>query len=452
MQMTSIQKKLGAVAIVVLIAIGAGAIYFLSGSEKSQAEKLDSELLIYGNVNGDLVIDDDDVNIIQDIIDGEKNQSDYPMADTNQDGQIDGEDLTVVEALIAGNDVTIFVKCLNLNGESTAVAVSYPIRNVVPYGTNIVEPFLYVGGGQYTAGYFSSTYTNLEASMSSAVDLKGSAREITDAAWQNFMQLDSNLQDDGGIGALLVDYSAKAQISESYVEDLNAAGIPMIIYAPADQVQEISTALTLGFLCGKTTEALGLSYAETSLEIYNAIQDKVKGLKDDEKATIINFTMWIYVCQNDSTFNQSPAYVGAVPYYKVNSSFASDYVGTGSSKMQSVDALANYDDADYMISNRSIDVGQSDIDDLIVTQWEKNISYFENLDNYHDLVYVNNLLPGSLRLAYMAAAIYPDLFSEEWADGYMQEFIDAGYAPLSGQTLDTICASFDYEDYIAAKG
>lgn len=423
----------------------------MAGSDESQTDILNSELLIYGNANGDLVLDNEDINIIQDIIDGKKDLVDYPMADANQDGEIDEADLAVVEALIAGNNTTVFVKCLNSEGEAISVAVSYPMRNVVPFGTNIIEPFLYVGGGQYVAGYFSSTYAIQEASMRDAVDLKGGSRDITDAAWQNFMQLDASLQDEGGVGALLVDHSAKS-FSENHFNDLDAAGIPVIRYASADQVQEIATALTLGFLCGKTTEALGLSYAESSLEIYNAIQNKVKDLNDDERATVINFTMWISVCQNDSTFNQSPEYVGAVPYYKTNSNFAADYTGAGSSKMQNVDALANYDDADYLINNRSLDVGQTDMDSLIVTQWEKNMIYFENLDNYHNLVYVNNLLPGSLRLAYMAAAIYPDLFSEEWADGYMQEFIDAGYTPLVGQTLETICTSFGYEDYIAAKG
>ncbi len=451
MNITSYQKKLGAIVIVALIVIGAGAVYLLAGSDESQAEELGSGLLIYGNANGDLVLDDDDINIIHDIIDGKKEKSDYPMADANRDGKINNEDIAVVEALIAGNETTVFVKCLDSDGAVIVVEVSYPMKNVVPFGTNIVEPFLYVGGGEYVAGYFSSTYPNQEASMTGAVDLEGSSRDITDKAWRNFMNLDADLQDEGGVGALLIDHSAKS-FSESRLNDLSAANIPVIRYASADQVQEISTALTLGFLCGKTTEAMGLSYAESSLEIYNEIQDKVKALNDDERKTVINFTMWIFVCQNDSTFNQSPEYVGAVPYYKTNSAFATDYAGNTSTKMGGVEALANYDDADYLISNRSLDIGQTDMDGLIVEQWEKNMQYFENLDNYHNLVYVNNILPGSLRLAYMAAAIYPDLFTKEWADGYLQAFINAGYTPLVGQTLETICTSFGYEDYIAAKG
>ena len=150
MNITSYQKKLGAIVIVALIVIGAGAIYLLAGSDDSQAEKFNSELLIYGNANGDLVIDNKDVNIIQDILDGKRDFSDYPMADANQDGKIDEADLTVVKALIAGNNTTVYVKCLNSEGEAISVAVSYPMKNVVPFGTNIVEPFLYVGDRKST--------------------------------------------------------------------------------------------------------------------------------------------------------------------------------------------------------------------------------------------------------------------------------------------------------------
>ncbi len=446
--MTGTQKKIAAVAVILIVIVAGVAIYFFAGdnNKSSSAEKLSSELLIYGNANEDLVLDSSDTALIQDIIDGKKTLTDYPMADANQDGAVTAADLKVVNALIAGNTTTVYVQCLDLSGESTAVAAEYPLRNVVPFGTNLVEPFLYVGGGQYVAGYFTSSYENLEASMSTAVDLGGSARKIPDSAWKSFMQLDA----DKGVGALLLDYSAKAQITDTYLADLNDAKIPVIAYASADQVQEIAVALTLGFLCGKTTEKLGLSYAQISLDVYNEIQNKVVGLADSERSSVINFTMGIYICQNDSTFNQGSAYVGATPYYKVNSAFAAAYAGSNSVKMESVEALADYDDADYLISNRSLDVGLDDIQGEWVKYWEKYADYFKNLDDYKGLVYVNNLLPGACKLAYLASAVYPNLFSDSWADGIMQEFIDGGFTPLKGQILSSVPTSFDYEDYIAA--
>jgi len=450
--MTKTQNTVAAIAVVAVIIIAGVGIYFFAGSHNdSSAEKLSSSLLVYGNANEDLVMDSSDTAIIQDIIDGKKSFADYPMADANQDGNVTADDLTVVKALIAGTSTTAYVQCLDLSGNSTVVAVAYPMKNVVPFGTNIVEPFLYVGGGAYTAGYFVSSYKNLEASMSGAINLGGSARTISDVAWKNFMQLDSSLESSGGIGALLVDYSAKSQITDSYVSDLKDAGIPVITYASADQVQEIATALTLGFLCGKTTEKLGLSYAELSLKVYNEIQSKVYQKTDENKVSVINLTMYIYVCQNDSTFNQSPQYVGALCYYNINSAFKTAYAGSNSVKMEATDALANYDDADYLINNRSLDVGQTDIDAAMVEIWDKYISYFQNLDDYKNLVYINNLLPGACKLAYLAAALYPDQFSDSWADSVMQSFIDGGYAPLEGQTLSTIFTSFDYDDYVAAK-
>ncbi|MFA6870398.1 MAG: hypothetical protein WCQ63_05410 [Methanomethylophilus sp.] len=449
--MTETQKTVAVVAVVAVVIIAGVGVYFLAGNNNNySAEKLDSKLLICGNANEDLVLDADDTAIIQDIIDRKENMTleNYPMADANNDGKVTNADLTLVNDLIAGNKTTVYIQCLDYDGNSTVVAADYPLRNVVPFGTNIVEPFLYVGGGQYVAGYFTSSYDNLEYSMSAAIDLGGSARKISDSAWQNFNNLDATC---GGVGALLIDISGVSQFTDSYRSGLADAQIPVIIYAPADQMQEIGVALTLGFLCGKTTEALGLSYAKLSLEVYKAIQGKVSAVSDDDKASVINFTMGIYVCQNDSTFNQSSSYIGAVPYYKINSDFATVYAGSNSVKMQSVEALADYDNASCLVSNRSLDVGQTDTAAAWVEMWDKYVTYFQDLDDYHGLVYINNLLPGACKLAYLAAAAYPELFSDDWANGVMQDFIDGGFTSLEGQTLDTIPTSFDYDDYIAAN-
>jgi hypothetical protein len=61
------------------------------------------------------------------------------------------------------------------------------------------------------------------------------------------------------------------------------------------------------------------------------------------------------------------------------------------------------------------------------------------------LVYIDNLLPGAVKLAYMAHAMYGDHFSREWADGILQEYIDMGTPPLKGQNLDTVLAYIDKE-------
>ena len=67
------------------------------------------------------------------------------------------------------------------------------------------------------------------------MNLKGSQRSISDTAWSNFTALDASIS--GGLGAILVDYSGIAQITEKRMGDLNDAGIPMICYESADAPQ-----------------------------------------------------------------------------------------------------------------------------------------------------------------------------------------------------------------------
>ncbi len=446
--LNSSQKKTFAMlAILMIVAVAIASAFILAGSNNGTSyDDIDSQLMIRGNANNDYTINDSDLEIIQDIISGEKDIDDYPLADANDDGLVNDEDVELVEKIINRESTDLYVICLDTNGDQTSVKVSYPLINIVPFGTNIVEPLLNVGGGEYCVGYFTSTYSNAEKSMTdNAVDLEGSSRTISDAAWKNFTDLDSDV----GIGALIVDYSAIGAITDSYLEDLDEAGIPMICYASADASDEICAALTLGFLLGTDCEETALDYAELSWSVINEVNEKLSSLSESDRKSYICLTMWIYICQNDSTFNTTPGYAGGIAYYEVNSEFAETYSGTSSTKMQSTEALSNYGDADFLISNRSIDYG-SDNDSVIVAQWEKYIEYFEELDNYENLVYVNNLLPGACKIAYLAYAMYPDTFSLDWANGIMEEFMDE-FEPFEGYSLDNIITIFTYDDYINAK-
>ena len=90
---------------------------------------------------------------------------------------------------------------------------------------------------------------------------------------------------------------------------------------------------------------------------------------------------------------------------------------------------------------------------MIIDTWDHSNSgvssrqYFKDFED--KLVYVNNLLPGGAKLAYMAHAMYGEDFSREWADSVLQAYIDCGTSPLSGQTLDTVLALITFDDYKA---
>ncbi|MDO5853867.1 MAG: hypothetical protein Q4Q62_07520 [Thermoplasmata archaeon] len=448
---------IAAVAVVAIVLVAAVVVSMGGNGSKSAGVPTASKLQIMGNANDDSTIDSEDMAILDSILAGTASLSDYPLADVNYDGTVNADDKALLQDIIDRKEgTTVYVLCLDVDGNDTVVPCEYPLRNIVAYGTNMQLPVLYANGGQYMAGYFNSSYDVAEASISSsAVDLKGSSRSISDAAWTNFMELDASLE--GDIGAFLIDYSNVSQMTSARVTDLSDAGIPLIIYSSADAESELVTTLTLGFLFGGNSESLGVSYAQLGWDVLEYIDGKVGGLSDSERTSFICCTMYIYICQNDSTFNATPTSAGGIAYSKVNSSFASTYSGDSSTKMSSVEALSNYTDVGAVINNRSIDWGltSAEVDETIVDIWEHSndgtasYEFFTGLTD--KLYYVNNLLPGGVRLAYAACALYGDVFTLEWAEDILQQYIDMGTAPLDGQSTDSIVAYFDLDMYNAAK-
>lgn len=450
---------IAAIVVVVVIVIAAAAVVLTrNGGSSDPNESIASQLQIMGNANDDYTIDAADMEIVDGIISGDVSFADYPLADANNDGVVDERDKVLLQDIIDRKDgITVNVICLDRFGNNTVVPVEYPLRNVVTYGTNMQMPALYANGGQYIVGYFTSTYEVAEGSINpNATDLQGGSREISDASWTLFTQLDSSV--DGGVGAFLADYSAVAQITDLRQSDLDAAGIPLIIYPSANAADEITAVLTLGFLFGGDCEDLGVRYAQTSWDIMNRIEAVTGDLSDEERSTYICCTMWTWICERDSTFNTTATDAGGNWYGNVNSEFGSTYEGDGSTRMTSVEALSNYTGIDVVINNRSMDWGldQSEMESTVLNCWEHESSghptyeYFRGLED--NMVFVNNLLPGAVKIAYMAHALYGDDFSMEWADGVLQEFIDLGTEPLNGQTMDTIPVYIDYADYQAVKG
>nr|CBH39675.1 ABC transporter, solute-binding protein [uncultured archaeon] len=96
---------------------------------------------LYGDANGDGVIDEDDITHVEQIIAGEKTENE--LADVNQDGEIDVLDIAYIELIILGTAHSI--------GGTLVVAVyqsSWTPKHfeeafgITPYGTNIYEPLV----------------------------------------------------------------------------------------------------------------------------------------------------------------------------------------------------------------------------------------------------------------------------------------------------------------------
>ena len=448
------------VAVVAVVGAGAGIVLLKDGDKDKDVSKSDVRyaLQLMGNANEDTTINNKDVTIIEEILNGNiEDWKQYPYADANNDGKITEDDLQIVKDLRdrkSGTTVYIINTSPDDKGEEVLTKAVYPLTKVVPYGVNIVEPIVTIDGGRCVAAYFAKGYPVQEKSMN-GVNLEGGSRTIGDKAWKNFTNEDAKTHFD----AFILTYDARAQILDSYRDDLKAAEIPVICYPAANPDGEASAALTLGFMFGGKSEELGQKYAKIYEDVLDKIESVVKDLPDDKKTVYLAMTMYASICQNDSTYNTIGDIAGGRAYFTTDEDFKTKYKGTSSTATSSVEALAEIK-ADAILNYRSLDQVESadKIKDAMTESFthenSKGVSFGALLEkstiDKSKAYFINNTLPAPVRVACSAAVMYPDQISMDWATSIMQEFIDESFTPFAGKTMkDNIITVFSYSDYKA---
>lgn len=126
---------LAIIAVVVLVAAGAGAAFIMLKDDKDEYRSDDDtgRLTIFGNATNDDYLDKEDVQYIQDIIDGKKEATKF--ADANQDGNIDQADVEMVSKLVKREPMKVYY--LNVDGK--VASCSYPVTGgLIPlYNKNL---------------------------------------------------------------------------------------------------------------------------------------------------------------------------------------------------------------------------------------------------------------------------------------------------------------------------
>ena len=139
----SIAVKLVAVIAVLVIAVAGTFIFLNNGggsnndsgttddylTEKSgtaTVQNIDTKLHVFGNANNDLYLNNEDIEFIQNIVDGNTKwkSTENPFADTNADGSITSEDVKLLKEIIAGHDATMFYVDSLLDTHS----ITYPLK------------------------------------------------------------------------------------------------------------------------------------------------------------------------------------------------------------------------------------------------------------------------------------------------------------------------------------
>ena len=135
-------KVLIAVVVVAIVAIAAVAAIVLSNNGNSggnsQYDDFNVEVtrnLVFGNANNDNYLNQDDLKMIQDIVDKKIvwDNVKSPLADTNADGIVDADDVTLLKKILNGEKCTVHY----INWYKDKASVLYPVDGpiTVDYST-----------------------------------------------------------------------------------------------------------------------------------------------------------------------------------------------------------------------------------------------------------------------------------------------------------------------------
>jgi uncharacterized protein YxeA len=448
------------VVVIVIVAVAAVAAFMVlnNNNNNSDSDKkyvdidVSTVLQVYGNANGDAVIDSHDIEIVNDVISGKKKSADYKFVDANQDGKVDKADVELITKMMKHEPCTVYVVGLEndpVNQIETVVKVNYPVTKSVLFATNMNATVLYVGGSSNVVGIFNSTYPNFESALlTDKIKLLGGTSLSVEDGWAEFTALAAN----GGVDAFFADYSKIDTFTDKYVDDLNAAGIPLLIFATTDAKAEVSAALTIGFLFGEEVEKKSQKYAEISWSVFDKIDSISKTIPDADKTSVISISMGSRVVAINSPNYDTVRQAGGIPYYEINEDFKKQFDKTGTTAIKTGETLANYGSADVIWSVRSIDGKSDDLKSVMLNDaWDKYGKYFEDLENYKQLYYINNVLPGSIKLAYLVEHFYPDKIEAGYGDKIFNE-VKAVCEYLNGCTVENTFTDMTYQDYVNAGG
>lgn len=419
--MKSNTTTLIAVIVMAVIAVAAvGGYIVLKDDGQDPDAVVHSSLPIMGNANSDDFIDQRDIDLIQEIIDGEKTLADYPYADANNDGIIDQKDIDVTRKLINGFKTQAFV----VDQNDDIVEISYPLKNVVTINADMLSLVLQIGAQDKVSAYVATPYPVSQKAADDAGALNfGKGRALDSTNYVKLIDLDVSLVDEGGVGAILA--MTDAAVS-TYVADLNAAGIPVLRINCSEPIDSIDASLTIGFLFGSEIATNARAYYDASYNVIDTINEKLKDVKEEDKVKCLSLCMWSYVSETESAYTITSQLAGG--------NNISEIPGDGSSKLTSSDAITIYDEAKYFLSYRTLDY----VNDDIIDTWENSKNnILKSGQAYVDgnLVFVNAIIPVPCRIAYVAEILYPDLFESGFGDEILQSFVD-DFLPYLNENQD----------------
>lgn len=418
--MNQLAVKLIAVIAVIIIIVAAVAVYF-SGDDDDDDKgyNIKGALPVMGNADEDYDIDNDDLDIIKNIIAGKEGYTlaNYPYADANNDGKVTSDDETIVQHVINHEKTDVYIINTNFDATTYINSIHWPCTYMISAGVSTL-PMLYKSAGviDRVVGMALSSPWNedpyLYPELKDFESLGPNMREFDVEKVRDVVKQK---------GADCIVCVASLKANESIFED--DMGLSIIRPACADPTVEgyTSAMLLMGFIFDTPTQSLQVS------EWFQNLKEEI-----DSKTKDLTQTRAIVIGNIRSTSVYAPTSQYAQVVVQADGTFPSEVINQTSS-IAFGDWVYDMKDCDVAIDFHS---GSSDNSwyspDCDVSEYVSGIKTCSDTTMYkNDRAYVIAFdLPMPIKIAYCAVALYPDTFSESWAQEKAQTYFDSFFGGI----------------------
>ncbi|MDR0508750.1 MAG: dockerin type I repeat-containing protein [Candidatus Methanoplasma sp.] len=414
------------VAVVVVSSIGVA--WFVFGDEGRDRIEIDAQLEVFGNANGDNTIDQADLDLIQDIIKGEKSFENYPLADADCNGVVNQLDYNLTNSIInASSNNRVRINILNhYDGGTLVETVMYPVTSAVATGAaNTILIFKYLGivneikGLSWAGAPDAFLFSEYQHLVTESKRLETSATRMS-------VEKVSELVTSDKVSAIV---TADNRTYVTNAGTFKQMGVDTIRVTPAavDSSDYMSTVLMIAFLF----DTDGKGYMQKCSELiswyegfFTDLNSKLDGVK--KKASAVTSSSNTAVSSNTSDYTDVLVAAGAVfPITGI------DWAGSASKSYDyKEDTWLNVFKIDYLIPIRtSVEGAFSWYEGTAITKGSSTLknymSFFQTLECYQkgNVYVVCGDMPVVLRIAYIAQILYPNIFGQDFAYNYNLEFV-----------------------------
>lgn len=402
-------KQLIAIAVVIVVAVAAvAAALAITGGGDGDGDSTPGAVktgAIYGNVNGDTRVDQTDISMVQDVIDGKKTLAEYPLADANKDDKVDYDDLDIVKRMSERQPTEIVV--VNYLGEN--VTIDYPVKDYAFLGgTNVRTAIAVLGLADGMLANGTNKY--ISPILDKALYDGKESRKISTLSSSLTTENINTLVNAGA--RIVISEESGMSSSDEMVRALQGVGIDYLELNFKDLTHSKASISTMGILFG----------CEDKAERYNDWTDSVmETIVSSEgnrfgTATVLCVTMSNSVSGTESDYYAATQEVGGKNLADWNDKTRK--FNTGDSWLY--DKKYN---ADFMFHFKSLSFPEPPSQDDL----DKYLGYFSETytcKEANGYYLINGVLPLPVRNAVMAEIMYPECFEEGWSQTLFQEYVD----------------------------